>query len=215
MNEVRKKSAAPLYAAAVTWLCWGLVLPLHKWWQFLLLICLSWLVYGIFSLIFPGKTIMVEEKINTGDEVLDSILRDERRYLASFEELRGKIDDSTVSGYVLRMSNALDKICDHIEAHPDKVKNIRKFMNYYLPTSEKLLKAYVEAKSQGVSGENIDSTVKSVENVLGTVAEAFEKQLDALFANQAMDISTDITVLENIIRAEGLTDKDSTTQEEE
>lgn len=209
MKEVRKKSAAPIYAAAATWLFWGLILPLRRWWQFLLLILLSWLVYAVFSKIFPGETVQVETKIDTGDETLDAILRDERRYLASFEELRGKITDETVAGYVSRMSNALDKICDHIEAHPEKAKSIRKFMNYYLPTSEKLLKAYVEAKSQGIGGENIDATARSVENVLGTVADAFEHQLDALFANQAMDVSTDITVLENMLRAEGLAGKDN------
>lgn len=209
MKQIRKKSAVPVYGAAACWLIWGLILPLNQPWHFICLALLSWLVYFILSKIFTGEVVQVEQEINTGDETLDSILKDERKYLASFEGLRSKITDESVAANVLRMSNALDKICDHVAAHPEKAKNIRKFMSYYLPTAEKLLKAYVEAKEQGVSGENIRSTVESVENVLGTVAEAFERQLDALFANQAMDISTDITVLENMLRSEGLSDGDT------
>lgn len=77
-------------------------------------------------------------------------------------------------------------------------------MNYYLPTTLKLLNTYDRMGAQGVSGGNIGATMERVENIMGTIVTAFEKQLDALFGAEALDISTDITVLENMMAREGL-----------
>ena len=79
-------------------------------------------------------------------------------------------------------------------------------MDYYLPTTLKLLNAYDRMGAQGVSGENIDVTMQRVESMMGTIVTAFEKQLDMLFGSEAMDISTDITVLENMMKREGLSE---------
>ena len=79
-------------------------------------------------------------------------------------------------------------------------------MSYYLPTTLKLLNAYDRMSDQGVSGENIDGTMKRVENMMDTIVRAFEKQLDGLFGAEALDISTDITVLDNMMAREGLVD---------
>ena len=91
--------------------------------------------------------------------------------------------------------------------HPKKLPQIRKFLNYYLPTTLKLLNAYDRMGAAGVSGENIDGTMGKIEAMMGTVVRAFDKQLDALFADEALDISTDITVLENLLSQEGLSDQ--------
>ena len=81
---------------------------------------------------------------------------------------------------------------------------MHKLMNYYLPTTLKLLNAYDRMDGAGVSGENITGTKEKVENIMGTIVTAFEKQLDALFGADAMDISTDISVLETMLSREGL-----------
>ena len=79
-------------------------------------------------------------------------------------------------------------------------------MNYYLPTTLKILNAYDRMGEQGVAGENITSTMHKVESMMATIITAFEKQLDNLFGAEAMDISTDMVVLENMMAREGLTD---------
>ena len=79
-------------------------------------------------------------------------------------------------------------------------------MNYYLPTTLKLLNAYDRMSSQGVEGQNISGTMERVESMMSTIVTAFERQLDSLFGDQALDISTDITVLENMMAREGLSD---------
>ena len=77
-------------------------------------------------------------------------------------------------------------------------------MDYYLPTTLKLLNAYDRMDGAGVEGENISGTKERVENIMGTIVIAFEKQLDSLFGADAMDISTDISVLETMLAREGL-----------
>ena len=91
-----------------------------------------------------------------------------------------------------------------MKADPAKLPQIRKFMDYYLPTALKILNAYDRMDSTGVSGENITGTKEKVENIMGTIVTAFERQLDGLFGADAMDISTDISVLETMLAREGL-----------
>ena len=99
------------------------------------------------------------------------------------------------------------KIFDEVKRDPGKLPQIRKFMDYYLPTTLKLLNAYDRMSGAGVSGENIDTTLAKVEGMMRTIVAAFEKQLDSLYGAEALDISTDITVLENMMAQEGLTEQ--------
>lgn len=79
-------------------------------------------------------------------------------------------------------------------------------MDYYLPTTLKLLNSYDRMSAAGISGENISTTLSKVEGMMRTVVAAFEKQLDSLYGAEALDISTDITVLETMMAREGLTE---------
>ena len=87
---------------------------------------------------------------------------------------------------------------------PEKLPQIRRFLNYFLPTTLKILNAYDRMDAVGISGDNIDTTKAKVEAMMGTIVKAFDKQLDSLFGAEAMDISTDITVMENLLAQEGL-----------
>ena len=91
-----------------------------------------------------------------------------------------------------------------MKADPAKLPQIRRFMDYYLPTTLKLLNAYDRMDATGVAGENITGTKERVENIMGAIVTAFEKQLDSLFGEDALDISTDISVLETMLAREGL-----------
>ena len=121
--------------------------------------------------------------------------------------LNDAIADPTVSAQIDHLESTTRKIIAYVVEHPKKLPQIRKFLNYYLPTTLKLLNAYDRMGAAGVSGENIDGTMGKIEAMMGTVVRAFDKQLDALFADEALDISTDITVLENLLSQEGLSDQ--------
>ena len=79
-------------------------------------------------------------------------------------------------------------------------------MNYYLPTTIKLLNAYDRMSALGVDGENIDKSMKNINEMLDAAILAYKKRLDSLFANQALDIETDIDVMNQMLAREGLSE---------
>ena len=91
-----------------------------------------------------------------------------------------------------------------MDKHPEKRPQIRRFLSYYLPTTLKILNAYDRMDETGVEGANIDGAKGKIEAIMGHIVQAFDKQLDALFGAEALDISTDIAVMEQMLAREGL-----------
>jgi 5-bromo-4-chloroindolyl phosphate hydrolysis protein len=104
-----------------------------------------------------------------------------------------------------RMIEAGDKIFRALEKNPRDSQQIRKFMNYYLPTSVKLLNHYKTLSSAG-AGENVQKSLQSIADSLNMIADAFEKQLDRLYADDQLDINAEISALETMMAADGLTE---------
>ena len=130
------------------------------------------------------------------------------QYQKILDELRrvnDAIPDEEMSDKISRLEAVSAKIFEQARTDPDKLPQMRKFMDYYLPTSLKLLNTYAELDNQGVEGENISESKRRIEQTMDTLVHAFETQLDQLFAADAMDISADIDVMQNMLRADGLT----------
>ena len=131
------------------------------------------------------------------------------QYQKILDELRrvnDAIPDEEMSDKISRLEAVSAKIFEQARTDPDKLPQMRKFMDYYLPTSLKLLNTYAELDNQGVEGENISESKRRIELTMDTLVKAFENQLDRLFASDALDVSTDIDVMQNMLRADGLTD---------
>ena len=126
--------------------------------------------------------------------------------LREIRALNDAIKDPEVSERIDRIGELTASIFRVVQEKPEHTEEVRKFMNYYLPTTLKLLNAYDRMSSQGVEGQNISGTMERVESMMSNIVTAFERQLDSLFGDQALDISTDITVLENMMAREGLSD---------
>lgn len=214
----KRKPVAPFYAAAAVWVCYALFLPLYQGVHFVLAAGASILAFAVASALCKGsiggtataqtggeKTQDKPKEESTGNEALDKMLKDGRLAIAEMKRLDDNIADPGISADIVRLEQVSQKIFDEVRRSPDKLPQIRKFMDYYLPTTLKLLNAYDRMSAAGVSGENIDTTLAKVEGMMRTIVSAFEKQLDALFGAEALDISTDITVLENMMAREGLT----------
>lgn len=205
MKKIVHKSAVPLYAAAAVWVLYALLFPLHKVMHFILVAGASLVTYLIANaLCLPVEEEVPEEPVHTGNEELDKMIDDGKKAIAEMKRLDDNIEDETISAQIRRLEQVSGKIFAQVEERPEKLPQVRKFMNYYLPTTLKLLNAYDRMSDQTVAGENISGTMERVENMMETIVKAFEKQLDALFGAEAMDISTDITVLENMMAREGL-----------
>jgi 5-bromo-4-chloroindolyl phosphate hydrolysis protein len=207
MRQVIKKSAVPVYAIAGCWLIYALIFPLYKMFHFIIIAGISIVVYCIFSKVFPGKTVTVEEKqkpVRTGDREIDNIIAEGQRSIEEMRRLNVAIEDEKISAQIDALENISRNIFNYIINNPKKAPDIKKFMNYYLPTTIKLLKSFSTMASQGVRGKNIDETMLRIKKIMETIVKAFENQLDHLFSDEALDISTDIVVLEGMLAQEGL-----------
>lgn len=145
-----------------------------------------------------------EDPPSTGDPKIDALIQERDRAVGEMRRLNDAIEDAEISRRIDQLEDATGKIIDQVVAHPEKLPQIRKFMNYYLPTTLKILNAYDRMGAAGVSGENIDGTMHRIETIMDTIVMAFHKQLDALFRDEAMDIASDITVMETLLAQEGL-----------
>ena len=208
MATVKRKSVVPYYAVGGTWLLYAALFPLYKAGHFIMLTAVSLLVFGILRSVCPDFEEQTAEKPKeekpTGNEALEKMIRDGNLAVAEMKRLNESIQDEKISADIDRLEDICGKIFAQVKADPSRLPQISRFMDYYLPTTLKILNAYDRMGAQGVSGENIAGTMQRVENMMGTIVTAFEKQLDALFGAEAMDISTDITVLESLMQREGL-----------
>ena len=124
--------------------------------------------------------------------------------LARLKLLNDDILDEEVSRKIDRIAMITGDIYAFTTLNPERSNEVRKFMNYYLPTTMKLLTSYSMLERQSYQGENIVNARHDIEKILDTLVHAFEKQLDQLFATDAVDISSDISVLETMIAKDGL-----------
>lgn len=212
MANIVKKSVAPFYAVAALWLAWALLFPLYRLPHYVLAAACSVLVFILGKAVWPDRAYSVPgpenaagaSKKETGDPEIDALLEQRDMALSEMRRLNESIQDEKLSAQIDHLEATTAQIVAHVVEHPQKKPQIGRFLNYYLPTTLKLLNAYDRMDSTGVSGTNIDGTMGKIEAMMDTVCTAFDKQLDALFGDVAMDISTDITVMENLLAQEGL-----------
>ena len=128
--------------------------------------------------------------------------------LSNMRKLRGEIADPSISQKVDRLIELTDKIFKIIEEHPEKEPLIKKFNDYYLPSTGKLLRSYSMLEKQGIQGKNIDSAKQDISRILDSLTEGYERQLDKLFDADVLDISSDVDVLETMLKRDGLAGDD-------
>ena len=145
---------------------------------------------------------------------VEKILTNGRNYMKQIREANEAIPGEVISRKLDFLEKIIGKIYTRIEEHPEQVGELDKFVKYYLPTTLKLVNAYREFDAQPMQGENIINSKREIESTLDTISFAFEKLLDSLYEDDALDISTDISVLHTMLAQEGLT-KGAFTQEQE
>ena len=137
---------------------------------------------------------------------------DEDRYKKILREIRqvnDEIPDEVISAKIDEMEDYTARIFKAVQEKPEKLPQIKSFMSYYLPTALKLLHSYADFDQAGAGGENVAGAKADIERILDMLVDGFKKQLDKLYETEAMDISSDIDVLENMLRRDGLKDDES------
>ena len=135
------------------------------------------------------------------------VIDEGNEYLVKVRRINDMIpdnDEEHMSDKLYNLENIMKRIFEHVGQHPEKAQDLRKFMNYYLPTTEKLLNAYVHLDAQPEVGDNIKDTKKQISDALDTINTAFEKLFDDLFEEQAWDIASDISVMQTMMSQDGL-----------
>ena len=214
MTTQKKVSVLPIYLVGLVWLGYALVFPLKTPIHYALCAGLSFAAFVLGKAIWPDKVYQIPNAVKEEAKKPESqkeenpkiaALRKEKdRAVSELHRINDAIPDEKISDQIDHLEDVTGKIIDHVIANPDKEPQISRFLDYFLPTTIKLLNAYDRMDSAGVSGSNIDATKEKVETMLDTLCAAFDKQLDALFGDEALDISTDITVMENLLAQEGL-----------
>ena len=213
MATVKKirRSVAPFYGVAAVWVVYALAFDLYRPTHFVFAAVLSTGVYLLLRAVCKDEEYEVEipdppkpEPASTGNPELDKMIRDGALAVEEMKRLDENIEDEKISQAIRELERTSQAIFQQVREAPEKLPQIRRFMDYYLPTTLKLLNAYDRMSSVGVGGENIDSTKERVEAIMDTIVAAFDKQLDGLFGAEALDVSADITVLETMLAREGL-----------
>ena len=138
------------------------------------------------------------------------IIEDGNKAIVYVHQINDEIPDTKVmSDKLYRLEEIMRRIFEQVEKDPSSAGDLRRFMDYYLPTTTKLLSAYVELDRQPVQGDNIRKTKDEIESSLDTINDAFEQLLDSMFSDMAMDISTDISVMKTMMAQDGLADSDN------
>ncbi len=135
----------------------------------------------------------------------------ENAILMEIREVNDAVANEKLSAQIDRIGVITAKILEYQKSRPEKAPQLHSFLSYYLPTTLKILRAYGQLESQEVSGENITSAMERIEGMMNKVVEGFEKQLDQLFQGDAMDITTDVEVLERMLAKDGLSSNQGLT----
>ena len=140
-------------------------------------------------------------------EEVKKVIEEGDRYIEEIRRSNDAIPGVEISNKIYHMENVILRIFQRVEQHPELIQDLHKFMDYYLPTTVKLLNAYEELDKQRLEGENIKTAKREIENTLDTINVAFENLLDSFYNETAWVVSADISVLKTMLAQEGLTEE--------
>ncbi len=206
MKKVHIKSAIPIYIAAAVWLVMGLLFPkfLMRLPGLLVTIALSAAAGFGSKALFPGRDVEVKDEIKTGDAALDEEIAKGRQRLENLSKTNEAIQHQEITRNLNRINAAGEEMFKDLARDRKDVVHVRRFLNYYLPTTEKLMEQYRILQESSTKGENITSAMGRIENSTGMIADAFEKCLDKLYADDELDIDAEIQVMKTMLTGDNL-----------
>lgn len=149
---------------------------------------------------------MIEERrrVKSRTKRISKIMETGEQYIEKIHGYGTLVKDKNVSKKITRMKNIVSMIFHEIDVNPSQAQSLGVFLNYYLPTTEKLLDAYVSLDEKQASGKNANQTRKEIEEAISTIVIAFEGILEKLYEEHEMDIASDIAAIELSMKQEGL-----------
>jgi hypothetical protein len=149
----------------------------------------------------------------TGNPEVDALITEGHIIISDIKRVGGGGRGGGMSKKVDSIVKVSRKIVDKLRRNPSLMSSTRRFFSYLLPTAQKLVVNYAYMEKQDIESGNISETMQKIEDSLDKLAIAFKKQLDNLFSNTALDLSTDMDVLDSILKQEGLIDEQNFIKE--
>lgn len=217
----RKGAGAGILAFGIVFALYAWLFPLYKVWHYVLAAAVSLLIGRVIGIMGSGLDLgsskqpaKKEEALpETGDPAADEVIKKGAEMMAQIREENDLIPDPALS----RQMDDLERLCGQIfrtvAEKPRKAPQIRRFMEYYLPTTLKMLKSYRVMDQREVTGQNAQEARSRIAKAMGVVLAACQRQLETLYHDDMLDVSTDIDVLEQMLKRDGLIDSDLHTIE--
>lgn len=213
-GEAQRRSRAAWFLFAAVWVVAALTAGFDSLLPIVVTAVLSLAVLIAAAALLPKRIAISYKKyreapekpvvIDTGSEEADEMLKTGLAQLEELKALDKSINDEKLDKPVREIMEITRQIFEYVRQNPDKVRQTRQFVNYYLPTTIKLLKSYEELDRQAVKGDNIKESMKKIEGIMEGVLFTFHQQLDDLYRDRNIDIAADIAVMENMINKEDL-----------
>jgi hypothetical protein len=197
----------PVYLIALVWIFAVFALRVNTPGAYVGTALASAAAFLLGRLFFPDRMVEVEipPQPKEADPQGDALRLERDRAMSELQRLGDNIEDEEISERIAHLRQVTGQIFDQLLTDRRKAASASRFLDYYLPTTIKLLNQYDRMDQLGADGENITAAKQRVRSSLDTVSKAFDRQLDALFQDEYMDISAEITVLEQMLRQQGLT----------
>ena len=212
MQQKKKTSRAytiAFLAMGVAIALYSLIFPLYRWQHYLIaagvVILVGRVAFIMAQGLDTGKEAPAQQPIpKTGDSAVDTLVEKGQDMLAQIRQENAMIPDPELSAQMEQLDGVANRIFRTVAEQPGKAPQIRRFMDYYLPTTLKMLSGYRKMDERQVSGETAQATRAQIRKAMDVVLKAFDKQLDALYQDDMLDLSTDIDVMETMLRQDGL-----------
>ena len=214
MQQKNKNSKAyfiAFIAMGAVVVIYSLIFKLYRWQHYLIAAGIALLVGRLAFIMAQGLDTTQEAPAQqpiakTGDAAVDSLVEKGQEMLAQIRRENELIPDVDLSQQMNQLDDVANRIFRTVAEQPAKAPQIRRFMDYYLPTTLKMLSGYRKMDERQVTGKNAQETRTQIREAMDTVLKAFDKQLDALYQDDMLDLSTDINVMETMLRQDGLID---------
>ncbi len=204
---VHIKSALPVFGAAAVVLIGALLFPIYRFgWFAAVAVLAAGAYFFLDKFVFTGRDEEIVEELYTGDKELDEKIKYSREVLERFREAAVQAGDDEIAGQINRIADSAEGIIDEVIQDKGDRGDANTFFSYYMPTLDKLLSYYTQFAVSG-KGENAASSKRRIEGCLGMVADSFDKFLDKLYRNEAVEIKASVDVLKTMLRMDGLSGK--------
>ena len=213
MQQKKKKNSKALFwaliAVGTVVVLYSLIFKLYRWQHYLICLGVALLVGRVVYIMAQGldtsKEAPAQQQIpKTGDAAADSLVERGQEMMSQIRQENALIPDAELTAQMNQLDDVANRIFHTVAEQPAKAPQIRRFMDYYLPTTLKMLQGYRKMDERQVSGQEAQQTRAQIRRAMDVVLKAFDKQLNALYHDDMLDLSTDIDVMETMLRQDGL-----------